>query len=117
MKQKSLSVWSGWQLPMIKTAKRSGLVQGKKVKQCARQKEYKDESEPNWRWQDRGVYQSICRDCQHKQSRDHYEKNSDNIKTKSSETRKRAQEEAQRFIYEYLSYSHARTAENMTLPS
>jgi hypothetical protein len=75
------------------------------MKQCARCKEWKNESEFNWRWQDRGVLQSICRNCQHKQGREHYEKNTDSIKTKAAETRRRAQEEAQRFIYEYLSYS------------
>lgn len=75
------------------------------MKRCARCGKWKEESEFNWRWQDRGVLQSICRECQHDQSHEHYERNADTIKSKSAETRKRASEEAQKFIYNYLSQS------------
>lgn len=51
------------------------------------------------------MYQSVCRDCQHDQSREHYERNSENIKAKAAETKRKAREEAEQFVYDFLSYS------------
>lgn len=75
------------------------------MKQCARCKQWKDEAEFNWRWQDRGVLQSICRDCQHGQSKDHYESHKESVKAKAAETKRKAREEAEQFVYNFLSYS------------
>ncbi|NLG97293.1 MAG: hypothetical protein GX491_08030 [Chloroflexi bacterium] len=73
------------------------------MKKCARCKQIKDESEFNWRWQKKGRLQSICRSCQHDQYREHYERNNENIRTKAAETKRKAVDEAQYFIYDYLS--------------
>jgi hypothetical protein len=75
------------------------------MKQCARCKEFKDEGEFNWRWKERGILQSICRDCQHGQSRNHYESHTEIVKSKAADVRRKAVDEAQRFIYEFLSNS------------
>jgi hypothetical protein len=73
------------------------------MKQCARCRKWKDESEFNWRWQEKGVLQSICRDCQHEASHEHYETHKENVKAKAAETKRKAREEAERYVYEYLS--------------
>ncbi len=73
------------------------------MKQCARCGEYKDEEEFNWRWKSLGVRQSICRDCQSIRRREHYERHQEEEKARSYEITKRRREEADRFIYEYLS--------------
>ena len=75
------------------------------MKQCARCKQWKDESEFNWRWQEKGIRQSLCRDCQHEQVREHYKRNTENIKAKAAESKRKAREEAERFVYDYLSNS------------
>ena len=51
-----------------------------------------------------GRWQSICRDCRRLQSHEHYERHIDAVRAKASVSKKRAREEAERFIYEYLSY-------------
>ena len=73
------------------------------MKQCARCKQWKDESAFNWRWEERGILQSICRACQHQQAREHYETHKEDIKAKAAEQKRKAVEEAQRFVDEYLS--------------
>lgn len=75
------------------------------MKQCATCKQWKNESDFNWRWKDKGIYQPVCKDCQHIQSRKHYEKNTDAVKARAAETKRKAREEAERFVYDYLSYS------------
>lgn len=75
------------------------------MKQCARCKQWKDESEFNWRWEDRGIRQSICRSCTVIDRKDWYDRHSEAEKERTRELKKKAIEEAERFIYEYLSYS------------
>jgi hypothetical protein len=73
------------------------------MKRCARCKEYKEEEEFNWRWKMLGRRQSICRDCQRLQRREHYERHQKAEIARSYEITKRRREEADRFIYQYLS--------------
>src|SRR5512143_2207441 len=75
------------------------------MKRCARCGQEKDESEFNWRWEERGVLQSVCRDCSHAQSHAHYESHKESVKAKAAEIKRRAREEAERYVYEYLSYA------------
>jgi hypothetical protein len=75
------------------------------MKQCARCKQFKDESEFNWRWKDLGRLQSVCRDCQSKQGKESYSKHSEEVREKAALVKQKSIEEAQRFIYEYLSNS------------
>jgi len=73
------------------------------MKRCARCEEIKEEVEFNWRYI--GVMrQSICRQCQKLARREHYERHQDQEKARSYEITKRRREEADRFLYEYLSY-------------
>jgi ribosomal protein S21 len=68
----------------------------------ARGGEYKDEEEFNWRYL--GLKrQSICRDCQKLQRREHYERHTEQEKKRTAEISKDKREAARRFIYEYLS--------------
>ena len=48
--------------------------------------------------------QSICRDCQRLQGQEHYERHTEKVRAKAAVSKKKAREEAERFIYEYLSY-------------
>lgn len=73
------------------------------MKKCARCGEYKDDSEFNWRWTDRGVRQSVCRECLKLDRRAFYDENAESIKSKAHETKVAARDRAQKFIYEYLS--------------
>jgi ferredoxin len=75
----------------------------KTVKRCARCGEYKDEAEFNWRYLGLSR-QSICRQCQKLSRREHYERHTEKEKARTYEVTKRRREDAQRFIYEYLSY-------------
>jgi hypothetical protein len=75
------------------------------MKQCARCKQRKDEAAFNWRWEERGVLQSVCRDCQHQQSHAHYETHKEKVQTRAKEQKKKAREEAEQFEYNFLSYS------------
>jgi ferredoxin len=73
------------------------------MKRCARCGEIKDDDDFNWRYL--GIMrQSICRECQRLQRREHYERNIDQEKARTYQVTKRRRENAQRFIYEYLSY-------------
>ena len=73
------------------------------MKRCARCGEIKDDDDFNWRYF--GIMrQSICRECQRLQRREHYERNIDREKARTYQVTKRRREDAQRFIYEYLSY-------------
>lgn len=75
------------------------------MKRCARCKQWKEEEEFNWRWKNRGVRQSVCRDCQVGDRRDWYETHIEEEKARTADLKKKAREEAERFIYEYLSYA------------
>ena len=73
------------------------------MRRCIHCGEEKDESQFNWRDQKKGYLQSVCRDCQQQQGRDRYETDKDNVKSINRAARVRAIDEAQRFVYEYLS--------------
>jgi hypothetical protein len=76
----------------------------KEMKQCARCMKYKDDEEFNWRWT--GIRrQSICRECQRDSRREHYERYTEQEKKRAQVRKKGAVEEAQKFIYGYLSNS------------
>jgi hypothetical protein len=75
------------------------------MKKCARCGKYKEEEEFNWRWKAIGRRQSICRDCQRLQRRTHYEGHREAEIARSYEITKRRREEADKFVYEYLSRS------------
>jgi hypothetical protein len=74
------------------------------MKQCANCKKWRDESEFNWRYKSQGVLQSVCRDCSRARSKDFYESQREDEIDRSYEITKRRRIEAQRFMYEYLSY-------------
>ena len=74
------------------------------MKRCARCGEIKDEEEFNWRWKALGKRQSICRGCQRLSRREHYERHQKEEIARAYGVNKKRREEAQRFIYEYLSY-------------
>ncbi|MGE5223372.1 MAG: hypothetical protein ACM3PY_13115, partial [Omnitrophica WOR_2 bacterium] len=73
------------------------------MKKCARCGIYKDEEEFNWRWKALGRRQSICRDCQKLSRREHYQRHQSEEIARVHASTKRRREEAERFIYEYLS--------------
>ena len=73
------------------------------MKQCANCKEWKDEAEFNWRWKDLGVRQSVCRDCSRQRSKDFYDEHREDEIARTAEVTKQRREDAQRFMYEYLS--------------
>lgn len=75
------------------------------MKQCARCKQWKEESEFNWRWKDLGRLQSVCRDCQSDQSKESYGRHGEEVREKAALIKQKAIEEAQRFMYEFLSNS------------
>ena len=75
------------------------------MKRCARCKQWKDEEEFNWRYQGKGIRQSICRQCSQGQRREHYERHTEEVKEKSRATRNKARHEAEVFVYEFLSNS------------
>jgi hypothetical protein len=66
------------------------------IRRCIRCGKWKEESEFNWRDQDMGYYQSVCRSCQQKQGRERYEKDPENVKQINRSSRARAIDEAQR---------------------
>ena len=75
------------------------------MKRCARCGLEKEDDEFNWRWIGKRVRQSICRDCQKLSRREHYERHTEAEKFRTREIVKHTREEAERFVYEYLSYS------------
>lgn len=74
------------------------------MRKCIRCKKEKDESEFNWRSKDR-LLQSVCRDCQQEMAKERYRNDQENVKEINKTSRQKARDEAERFIYEYLSYS------------
>lgn len=73
------------------------------MKQCARCKQWKEDEEFNWRWKDRGIRQSVCRSCQVGDRKEWYYSHADAEKARTRALKKKAIEEAQYFIYDYLS--------------
>jgi hypothetical protein len=72
------------------------------MRQCIRCKEYKDESEFNWRNLLKSYRQSVCRDCQQQQGRERYEQNPENVKSINKAARERSREEDRHYVYQYL---------------
>ena len=75
------------------------------MKQCARCKQWKDEEAFNWRWKEKGVRQSVCRTCQVGDRKEWYDAHAETEKARTLNIKRKARTEAERFVYEYLSYS------------
>ncbi|HQV63728.1 MAG TPA: hypothetical protein PKV19_06975 [Anaerolineales bacterium] len=65
--------------------------------------ELKDESEFNIRSKERGLLQSVCRNCQREQGRERYINDTENVKAINRAARQRSKEEARQFVHAYLS--------------
>ncbi len=74
------------------------------MKRCARCGKVKEDEEFNWRYFGLSR-QSICRDCQKIQRREHYLRHAEQEKARTYEITKDRREKARKFIWEYLSYS------------
>ena len=74
------------------------------MKRCARCGKVKEDEESNWRYLGLSR-QSICRDCQKLQRREHYESHREQEKARTYEITKDRRERARRFIWDYLSHS------------
>ena len=74
------------------------------MRRCSRCGQEKDDSEFNWRNQERGTKQYVCRQCQSEQGRARYEKHKDSIQEVNKQSKDRRVEEAQYFVYDYLSH-------------
>jgi len=73
------------------------------MRRCIRCAKLKDESGFNIRSQERGLLQSVCRNCQQEQGRERYANNMENVKEINRSARQRSKEEARHFIFDYLS--------------
>ena len=73
------------------------------MKKCIRCMELKDESEFNIRSKERGLLQSVCRNCQREQGRERYINDTENVKAINRAARQRSKEEARQFVHAYLS--------------
>jgi hypothetical protein len=73
------------------------------MRRCIRCTDWKDESEFNIRNQQRGLLQSVCRDCQKQDGRDLYANDTERVKEINRSSRQRARDEARSLVYEYLS--------------
>ena len=71
------------------------------MRRCIRCKQEKDESEFNTRSILKGYLQSVCRDCQQKDSRDRYASNPEGVKQGNRASRQKSKEQAQAFVDEY----------------
>ena len=73
------------------------------MKQCVKCKQWKDESEFSWRYEERGILQKACKACRKEENAQwygrHKEEHRDNVRQRKSD----AINTAQRFVYEYLS--------------
>ncbi len=73
------------------------------MKQCIRCMQWKDEEEFNWKNRLLGKRASVCRECQVIDRKEWYDAHADEVKQRSRINRIKAREEAERFVYEYLS--------------
>lgn len=73
------------------------------MRRCIRCGEFKEESEFNWRDQEKGYFQSVCRECQQEIARRRYDADKQNVKEINRQARVNAIDRAQKYIYEYLS--------------
>ena len=75
------------------------------MKQCTRCKLWKEEDEFSFHDKNRGTRQYMCKSCHSEMNRSRYERKKDDIERVNKESNVRRVEEAQRYIYEVLSYS------------
>ncbi len=72
------------------------------MRYCIKCKQYKEETDFNWRNIDKNYLQSVCRDCQKQQGKDRYENHPETVKKINKDSREKARIEAQKFIADYL---------------
>jgi hypothetical protein len=75
------------------------------MRQCGRCKQWKDEEEFHWYDKEKGTKQPYCKDCMAEINHARYERKKDDIQRVNRESNVRRVDEAQRYIYEVLSYS------------
>jgi hypothetical protein len=73
------------------------------MKKCASCKQWKENSEFNWRFKAMGILQPSCRDCQHGHQAKYYETHKEYEKARTKKRRQRVREEAREYVYDYLS--------------
>ena len=73
------------------------------MRRCIRCTQWKDETQFNIRNSERGYLQSVCRDCQQKDSRTRYDNNTTGVLRMNKQSRQRSKSTARQFISEYLS--------------
>ena len=74
------------------------------MRRCSRCHEWKDETDFNWRDEKGQKLQYVCRACQSEQGRNRYQTKRDDIQAVNKQSKDIRVEEAQRYIYEYLSF-------------
>ena len=57
------------------------------MKVCSKCNKEKDDEDFNWRFKDKGIRQSACRDCQREVNTKHYQENSEDYKKRAQEFR------------------------------
>ncbi len=73
------------------------------MKQCGRCKQWKEEEDFHWYDKKKGTRQPYCKDCMAEINHARYERKKDSIQEVNRQSKERRVEEAQRFIYEFLS--------------
>lgn len=74
------------------------------MKRCAKCGQFKDESEFSWRYEDQGILQKACKTCRKEENAQWYDRHKDEHRDNVRQRKSDVREEAQRFVYEYLSY-------------
>jgi hypothetical protein len=72
---------------------------------CRKCGQWKDEEEFSWRWKDKGIRQPVCKACRGEVNAQWYESHKEEQKERSRKHKQEALGEAQRYVYEVLSYS------------
>ena len=75
------------------------------MKQCNHCGEWKEDEEFSFRNKLLGIRSNTCKECKSRQDASWYERHSDEQRQRVKDRRKEMRDAAQRFIYEYLSYS------------
>ncbi len=73
------------------------------MKQCGRCKQWKEEEDFQWYDKKKGTRQPYCKECMAELGRARYQEKKEDIQRVNKESNARRVEEAQRYIYEYLS--------------
>jgi hypothetical protein len=73
------------------------------MKRCATCKQYKDESEFNWRWKSLGILQPSCRNCQKEHRRTWYESHKDQHLENVYERKKKVIQDSKEYVWNFLS--------------